>query len=201
MNYILVFIVSYLIGTFHLSYILGKKVKKIDIRTQGSNNSGASNTVLLLGWKYGLAVALVDMIKGLIATLIAKYIFSGDMNLICFAGVSVVLGHMYPFHMKFCGGKGLATFVGMMHIINPWVSVFCGVSVLIVAYISNYIVIGTVFACIIFSIYSLCRFGFGITFCMALFVSSLIVVKHRVNFKRIVNKEEAKFRDSLKKKN
>ena len=109
MEYLIVFIVFYLFGSISPALITGKLVKGIDIRDVNSKNAGASNVTITLGLKYGVIVGLSDILKGLIPILVLRVIFP-DNNIIWFiGGISAVLGHIFPFYMKFKGGKGTST--------------------------------------------------------------------------------------------
>ena len=112
--YIIVGVSSYLLGCIHPSYLLCKTIKKTDIREQGSKNSGTSNATIVLGLKYGVLTAVIDVLKGTFAVLIAGWLYgTANSTLLYFAGFCAILGHMFPFYMKFKGGKGLATLMGI----------------------------------------------------------------------------------------
>src|SRR5574343_1108513 len=112
--------ISYLIGTMPTALWVGKAFFGIDIREHGSGNSGATNTFRVLGKKAGTAVLLIDVIKGLTAASLVRYLdfFEIDtvrfVNLQLLFGLSSVLGHIFPIYAKFKGGKGIATLLGMV---------------------------------------------------------------------------------------
>ena len=106
MNYLLAVILGYLLGCSSMAYYIGK-IQKTDIRTAGSGNLGASNTTVLFGWGAGVAVALHDIGKAILAVLAAKWLFPGLEYAGAAAGVACVLGHIFPFYLGFRGGKGL----------------------------------------------------------------------------------------------
>lgn len=103
-------IIGYLLGIIQASYLLSKAIKKVDIRTLGFGNAGMSNAVESLGWKFGLLVGFIDVGKGILSILLIKSLFQIDFNpsgsiLLYLNAYSVILGHIYPFHMNFKGQR------------------------------------------------------------------------------------------------
>lgn len=197
---VLVVMSGYLLGSIHPSYILGKLVKNIDIRQYGSNNSGASNSTIVLGLKYGVITGAVDILKGFAAPIIASKLISSLSLVVCLAGMSSVLGHMFPFYLNFKGGKGLATMLGFSFAVNPWMGVLLCLILVIVAFSTDYIVIGTVSVAISFFIYTLFKFGISYELLFVGIVACLIIYKHKANYVRIANKTETKVSEIFKKK-
>src|SRR5690554_5690347 len=117
-------VIGYLLGNIQSAYILGKLIKKVDIRTMGQGNAGASNAVESLGWKFGALVAFIDVLKGAVSIFLVKQLFNVELNsegafLLYLAGYTAILGHIYPFYMNFKGGKGTATLIGILIGLNP----------------------------------------------------------------------------------
>ena len=117
MGYFIVFLLGYVLGCSNLAYYISRAAKK-DIRQSGTGNLGASNATVLFGWKAGVAVAVHDAGKALLAVLLAKLLFPNLEYAGAAAGVAAVLGHIYPFYLKFKGGKGTASFVGLTLALN-----------------------------------------------------------------------------------
>jgi glycerol-3-phosphate acyltransferase PlsY len=145
---ILVAMIGYLFGNIQASYLLGKWIKKVDIRTLGQGNAGASNAFETLGMKFGLIVGIIDMVKALVSVLIVKQFFHADLNassatLLYLNGYCVLLGHIFPFYMHFKGGKGIAALIGMMIGLNPWIGVGALFVIVSVTSITNYVSIGS----------------------------------------------------------
>jgi glycerol-3-phosphate acyltransferase PlsY len=113
MPYMIGIIIGYLIGSFSPSYVLGRLLKGIDIRKHGDGNAGTVNTFKVLGWKPAFATAIIDVSKGLISMFIAKQL---GLSPSCYsiAGLASVAGHVFPFYLRFKGGQGVATAVGML---------------------------------------------------------------------------------------
>jgi len=201
----IVIALGYLLGNFQTSYILGKLIKKVDIRTLGRGNAGASNAVESLGWKFGIVVAFLDAFKGLLAVLLVRYFFEVSLDvqgapLLYLAGYSAVLGHIFPFFMNFKGGKGTATLVGIMFGLNPWFGILGLAIIIIITFISDYVAVGTV-GLLLWMIAGTLYFNIGwIPIVIAILGSLLSIYLHLPNFKRIKNKDEGRLSLVLKRK-
>lgn len=197
-------LIGYLLGNIQASYLLAKTLKKVDIRTLGYGNAGMSNSVESLGWKFGLMVGFVDVGKGILSILLIKYLFNVDFNpegalLLYINGYSVILGHIFPFHMNFKGGKGTATLIGILIGLEPIIGLI-GMSILIVVtLITDYVAVGTL-------VLTLFVIGLTITYQMG-FIPLLISIGgsllslyfHLPNYKRIFNHTEGRLSRVLKK--
>ncbi|MEE9573596.1 MAG: glycerol-3-phosphate acyltransferase, partial [Candidatus Neomarinimicrobiota bacterium] len=122
MNILSTIIIGYLLGNINASYILGKVIKGIDIREKGTSNAGAANAVIVLGWKLGAASFLIDALKAAAAMWIVKYITNGNTDLSVLAGVMAMIGHVYPVFLRFKGGKGIASILGIMLGLNGYIA-------------------------------------------------------------------------------
>ena len=107
MNYIIATFMGYLLGCSSMSFYLSK-IHGVDIRSHGSKNLGASNTMILMGWKAGILVAVHDILKAALAVIFAQMLFPEVPFIGAVAGVASVYGHIFPFYLKFKGGKGFA---------------------------------------------------------------------------------------------
>ena len=184
MAYITTILLAYLIGTSSMSWYLSK-LKHVNLRAGGSGNLGASNTVALMGWKAGILVAVHDYGKAILAVIIARYLFPDVPFIGAVAGVASVLGHIFPFYLKFKGGKGFASFLGMTFALD-WK---LGLAILLIAalitVITDYIVIGTVTTVISVPTYlGLTRHSW-ILAAIVIIASAVILYKHRENYVRI----------------
>lgn len=193
MNYIIVVLIGYLLGSSSMSYYLGK-LNQVDIRNQGSKNLGASNAMILMGWKAGVLVGVHDIGKSILAVLIARYLFPDLAYAGEIAGVASVLGHIYPFYLKFKGGKGLASFIGMSLALNWKIGLAVILLLIVMTLVTDYIVVGTV--SVIVSVPALTAFlqSSMIAAGIILVASVVIAWKHRVNYVRIANGTEIRFR-------
>ncbi len=133
MNYILIPIISYLLGSIPTGYILLKYFRGVDIRKEGTGNVGGHNAYEVSNSKLvGGAVAIIDLLKGLIAVLLAKQIAPNDFLLIGFAVFFAVLGHCFSIWIKFHGGRGLATAFGGTILFLPFTGLIWGALWLII---------------------------------------------------------------------
>lgn len=203
---IIVAIISYLIGSIMFSVIFTKKIAGFDVRTRGSGNAGSTNVLRTAGKKVAIITLICDILKGVVAVLIGyivgkltKASVETSQMLILTAGVMVVLGHTFPIFFKFKGGKGVATSLGVLLMINWKIGLICLVFALLIMAVSRMVSLGSISAAILFPV--LCifinenylikanHFGyvlFGIILCL------LVVFNHRSNLKRIFNGKENK---------
>ena len=199
MEYILIILLFYLIGSISPAFITGKLVKGIDIREANTGNAGASNVTITLGLKYGLLVGIADVLKGVIPILILRYYFPENDILWFAGGVSLVIGHVYPFYMDFRGGKGTSTFVGVLLAGAPIVGLVLMIVLILVTIISDHVAIGTLFFIVLAPV-SLYVIDYQLLTVVIVIVYSLLsFYKHSSNFIKIYKKEEtglrAVFRD------
>ncbi|MGM8212506.1 glycerol-3-phosphate acyltransferase [Virgibacillus sp. W0430] len=195
MHIVLVSIIGYLYGCIHGSQLVGK-YKKINIKRNGMKNAGASNTTMLLGWRYGFIVAFIDVFKVVLSIFTVVIILNknGIFNeaqtlLIYLNAFFVVIGHNYPLTMNFNGGKGTASFVGFMLYIDWKFALFGLFILLLFAWTTDYFVIGTLVMYVSFLAYTLYVYHIGPAI-IAFMLIILYVVKHAENYKRIIRKEE-----------
>lgn len=200
--YAAVAIFGYFMGCFSLSYLLAKK-RGFDIRTRGSNNAGASNAAVTMGWKIGVLVGFCDIMKCFIAVLVVRLLVSDydPYSLVTFiTGVACVLGHMHPFYMRFRGGKGFASYLGMILAIDWRFFLVLIAAILVVALLSDYIVMGTLITMVSFPFYSFFSRHSLIAALIPGLLSLLILFRHRNNFSDIINGRERRISAVFKKK-
>ena len=189
MAYLIVAALAYLIGTSSMALYLSK-MQKVNLRAGGSGNLGASNTVQLMGWRAGVLVAVHDIGKSVLAVLLAQLMFPGLPYIGAVAGVSSVLGHIFPFYLKFKGGKGFASYFGMTLALNWKLGLALFFIVLAVTLLTDYIVVGTVTTTLSIPAYLGWTQRDWILPCILLIASAVIWYKHRENFVRILNGTE-----------
>ena len=195
---------SYLTGSIPTSIIASKLTKGIDIRNFGSGNAGGTNAIRLLGWKIGIAVILIDIFKGMIATYyIARIghdqLILSDEIISIWAGLMAVIGHIWTIFAGFKGGKGIAVAGGMLFILYPLAFTICLIWFLVVAFITRYVSIASITAALLLPvILILMRILMGMNISQtliyfALFIALLIVFTHRANIKRLMQGKENRF--------
>lgn len=194
--YVLTVLGGYLLGCSSMAYYVSRW-KKVNLSTNGSGNLGASNTTILLGWRMGILVALHDIFKGAAAVLLAKWLLPELIYAPVAAGCACVMGHMYPFYLKGKGGKGFASYMGMLLALDWRLGLaLIGVS-LLVTFLSDYIVVGTLTTVVVGPIW----IGFTQSWVSALImlaVTAVIFYKHRENLHRILHGDEVGLRSTLK---
>ncbi len=190
MQIILSALIGYLIGNINPAFLMGK-IKGFDIRQRGSGNAGASNTVITMGKKAGLFVAVFDILKAVAASLIAAFLFPHVRYAKILSGSCCILGHIFPFLMKFHGGKGLASLGGTILAFNPLV--FAGLLSfeIILGFSMDYVCVVPVTGSVIFTMIYALLTGDPIGTAILSAVSLVILFKHIENFKRIQNGTEA----------
>lgn len=193
--YLIIIITAYLLGNISTSYIVAKRLAGVDIRTQGSGNAGSTNVLRTLGKKAGALTFIGDVLKGLIAVLIARFIAYGanldDTTCAYIAVVAVVLGHNYPVFLGFKGGKGVATSLGSMLGMNPLVALLClGFFIIIVA-MTKYVSLGSILGIGLSPVIMMINHNTkGVL--VTLFLTISVVITHKENIKRLLNGTERK---------
>ena len=199
MNYIYTALISYLLGTFNIAYFIAK-AHGFDIRERGSRNAGASNMKVNFGWGAGILTALCDMAKSFIAIKLCSYLFPGDELIPFVSGAMAIIGHIFPFYMGFRGGKGFASYIGMVIALDIRLALAIAALTIIVALTTNYIVLATFTVITVVPLYYIYK-GARIEIILILVaIAALIFYKHRVNIKRLIHHEEMVIFDRSKKK-
>lgn len=193
MNYIICILIGYFLGNINAAYIISN-LKGFDIRTVGSNNAGASNATIVMGWKVGILVGLIDILKALIAVVVAKAIFPNFELAAIIAGTSCVVGHIFPIFMRFKGGKGLASYLGMLLAIDWRLFIGFGLLIILITLITNYIALATLATVTIYPIYLIFIKNSIISLVILTVIAIIIYYKHITNIKRIMTGQEVGLR-------
>jgi glycerol-3-phosphate acyltransferase PlsY len=213
---IAVAIVSYLIGSVNFSIILSKAISGKDIRESGSGNAGATNMLRTHGKKMGVITLLLDVLKGIIAILLSmaiKKILIGSFNggdgvtasylatdysfLKYIAGVCVVFGHNFPLYFGFKGGKGVATSLGVVLMLDWKVGLIVSVCALAIMAITRYVSLGSILGGAAFIIAEIVKaiitkqFDIIQLVCVVI-IGGLLIARHHANIKRLLNGTENK---------
>ena len=188
MELIIIILTSYLMGSIPFGLILTKIFLNKDIRKIGSGNIGATN-VLRAGNKIvGYLTLILDVLKAIIPIIYIKFNYP---DLIYVASLSVFLGHVFSIWLKFKGGKGVATYVGILFCINYFLGIIFVISWLIIFIISKFSSLGSILSSLVIPIYIFLNSDYNNEyFFVIMFV--LILFTHRENVKRLINKEESK---------
>ena len=188
MDILIVGIICYLIGSIPFGYILTKIFLKKDIRDIGSGNIGATNALRTGNKTIGYATLFFDIVKAFIPIIYIKFNFT---ELLYIASLCIFLGHVFPIWLKFKGGKGVATYVGILFALNIYFGLVFIVSWFITFALFKFSSLSSLVASISIPIYLLILSKFDhVFFFTIMFV--LVFFTHRENIKRLKNKEESK---------
>ena len=187
MDYLIIIVISYLLGSIPFGLILTKLFLKKDIRNIGSGNIGATNVLRSGNKLIGYTTLLLDILKGILPVLYVKFYYP---DFIYISALSVFLGHVFPIWLKFNGGKGVATYVGILFSINLIYGLVFGITWIIIFLVSKYSSLSSLLGSISIQVYLFFVNGDQIIFFIIMFV--LIFYTHRENIKRLKNKEESK---------
>lgn len=192
MSYVLCILLSYLIGTINPAYIFSK-IRGFDIRQKGSGNAGASNVLIVLGKAWGVLCAVLDIAKAMLAIHLCHMLFPSLAYGFAVSGVFCVIGHIFPFYMKFKGGKGLACIGGMILRYDPLVFLAMLLLEVVLVLVTNYICFVPMTAVILFPvIYGVMEKDLigALILCVLI---PVVFYKHKENLKRIKNGTELRF--------
>ncbi|MBQ8507453.1 MAG: glycerol-3-phosphate 1-O-acyltransferase PlsY [Clostridia bacterium] len=194
LKYILIIIAGYLLGNISLGIFIARAYGIKDIRKVGSGNAGTTNVLRNLGWVPSVLTLIGDCLKGLVAAELG-YLLAGDIGLIL-GGTFAVIGHDFPVFFKFKGGKGIATSLGLIIAVNPWIALILTVIVIAVVAITHYMSVGSILACFLYPtlmvIFKAGQPNYAAFVLSAFFAGALALFQHRANLRRLVNREENK---------
>lgn len=180
---------GYFIGCINPAFIIGR-IKGYDVRSSGSKNAGASNTVIMAGKLAGVLVALLDIFKAALSWRLCQALFPQFALAGILGGVACILGHMFPVFLHFHGGKGLACIGGVVLAYDPVTFLIMLAITCVIGFATNYIAIATVSSAAIWPVYYGVTTGFwaGAAVLAVPFVP--ILLRHMTNFRRIRAGEE-----------
>ena len=200
---IIIAIIAYLIGSINFSVIISKKMAGFDVREKGSGNAGTTNMLRSIG-KKGAAITLIcDILKGVVAILIAMFIgwafkVENQSLLVQIAGIAVVIGHTFPIFFGFKGGKGVATSLGILIMTNWQIGLICLVFGIVLIALTRMVSLGSCTAAVLFPVLTLfisenyiVSQGSGY-FVYSVILAIIVLFNHRSNIKRILSGTENK---------
>jgi len=199
-NTVVVFVLAYLLGSIPAAVWIGKSFHNIDVRDHGSGNAGTTNVIRVLGWKTGIPVLLVDVAKGLLASMLPVFFNLADKgsglitNLQILAGVTAIIGHIFPVFAGFRGGKGVATVFGVLLALQPLLTISCLVVFFIVIMLTGIVSVSSMSAGVSFPILLFLFFNpSSVIFkIFSVLVAIALIVTHRKNIGRLLRGEEKK---------
>ena len=208
-----VILLSYLVGSFPTALLIGKFFGGVDLRHHGSGNMGSTNAFRVMGWKLGLLVQVIDITKGLIATLLISRLFYGslpfenrtpfqDITIVqIIAGISAVIGHVWTIFANFKGGKGINTAAGVLVSLAP-VDATISIGVFMIVLVSSgYVSLGSITAAFAFPVVLFLREnlfkvdvnGYSTLIYFSIVVCIFLIYNHRGNISRLLYGEENRF--------
>lgn len=192
MSTIIGLIFGYAMGCFQTSYILAKSMKHIDIREHGSGNAGSTNALRVMGPKFGIMTFGGDLLKAIIAVVIARALF--DSQLVgLYAGLGVVLGHNWPVILKFKGGKGIASTLGIMLAYDWRIGLVVWAITAIIILTTKYVSVGSMVLVTLFPIAVAFIYPGNVQeLLIAAFLMVMGVYRHRANIQRLMSGTENK---------
>ena len=200
MGYLLAVGLGYLFGCSHMAFYISK-LKKLDIRSAGSGNLGASNATVLFGWGSGVLVALHDIGKAFLAVLLAKWLLPELAYAGAAAGVAAVLGHIFPFYLGFRGGKGLASYFGMALALDWKLALVLAAVIVLATLITDFISVGALTTITVAPVYMvLFRHSWVLAAILGI-ATAVMFYKHWENILRIARKEEIGLRSTIRGEN
>ena len=199
--YILIAVIAYAIGSVNFSIIFSKKFAGFDVREKGSGNAGTTNMLRSVGKGLAALTLICDILKGIVAVLVSYWIgkIAKDVKpeiLIQLAGFFAIIGHTFPVYFGFKGGKGVATSLGILLLVNWQIGLICLVFALLVMVFTRMVSLGSIMAALLFPVLTIFITkhyivdGNYIIFGIAMAV--LVLFNHRSNLKRIYKGEENK---------
>ena len=194
-------IIAYLIGSVNFSVILSKKMAGFDVREKGSGNAGTTNMLRSVGKKAAALTLICDVLKGVVAILIAMFIgwafkVENQSLLVQIAGIAVVLGHTFPIFFGFKGGKGVATSLGILIMSNWQIGLICLVFGVLLIALTRMVSLGSCAAAVLFPVLTLfitdnyiVSQGSGYLI-YSIILAVIVLFNHRSNIKRIMSGTE-----------
>ncbi|MDD6578006.1 MAG: glycerol-3-phosphate 1-O-acyltransferase PlsY [Lachnospiraceae bacterium] len=203
-------LIGYVCGLILWGYLTGR-LHHIDIRTKGSGNVGTTNTLRVMGLRAGVLTLIVDCMKAVLAAILVSLIFSHfswisgtDLRILrLYAAFGAVLGHMYPCYFRFKGGKGIATGLGFLIVVEPRMLIVAGGVFILLVAISRFISFGSIIAALSLPIQALIFYAMGWfhygsrgnieAAVLTSIVGIMAIIKHRSNIGRLIKGNENKF--------
>jgi glycerol-3-phosphate acyltransferase PlsY len=195
---VVIVLLAYMLGSIPSAVWVGKYFYGVDVRQHGSGNAGATNVLRTLGKKPGIAVLLLDMLKGFAAvnlSWLTEYSSADSewMSIRAALGVVAILGHIFPLFAGFRGGKGVATMTGTLIALNPVVAIIAIIFFMLVLSFTKYVSLSSMATALMLPVIFGAWFGSGTSLSLYSFaVAGIILLTHRKNIKRLMKGEENK---------
>jgi len=186
-----ILIASYLLGSIPFGLLIVRSSRGIDVRKRGSGNIGTTNVLRSAGRKEACLTLLADVMKGFLPVFMVQAVL-GDLRLTAAAGTSAVLGHIFPVFLKFRGGKGVATALGVLAYLLPKAALGAVLVFLALTYWSKYVSLGSITAAITVPILAMLFHDGTYPVCASMIIALLVIVRHSQNIRGLLAGEENK---------
>ena len=191
MNYIVIAIIAYLLGSISFGMIVAKLAGGPNLREVGSKNTGATNVLRVMGVKVGLTVFVLDILKALVACIIGR-VWMG-LNGAMVAGLAVVLGHNWPCFFQFKGGKGVASTLAVMLMTFPLPACICYVVAIALISATKYVSLGSITLAALFAVLVIAtNWANWLVIGWVIVISGLLIWRHHANIGRLLSGTENK---------
>lgn len=193
MKIFLASVVAYLIGSIPNGLILGKLFWQIDLREHGSKNIGATNAYRTLGAKPAALIFIMDLLKGIIGVWLGSYMVGTPLAMIL-GGIAAIIGHNWSVFLKFTGGKGVATGLGVIAMLMPQVTIIVFITWIVIVYITKYVSLASIVAA---AMVPICSYFFNEPLeyiCFSILAAVFVVYRHKSNVQRLINGNESKIK-------
>jgi len=187
---VLASVIAYLLGSISFAYIITKMVTGKDIRDIGSGSAGTTNTARAVGRPWAAAVMALDILKGFISAELGVWLAAETGGLLAF--VFVIIGHTFPFWLKFHGGKGVACGAGALLALSPLVLGIALAGFVLMVALTGYVSAGSIFGCLLVIIAALVLPEPTLFRVLYLLMACTVLFMHRANIKRLLNGTESK---------
>jgi len=207
-NNVIAILMAYLIGSVPSAIWISKWFFGVDVRDYGSHNAGATNTFRVIGKVAGFTVLFFDVLKGWLSVKLLTYYISSYVpgtesfiNMQLIIGVTAVLGHVFPIYEQFQGGKGVATLMGIILAINFSAALICALIFIVIFLCFKYVSLGAIMAAFFYPIITIYinKADTPSLIFFSIFISLLVIITHKKNIDRLLNKQENKMILSFKK--
>ncbi|MGE4589322.1 MAG: glycerol-3-phosphate 1-O-acyltransferase PlsY [Acidaminococcaceae bacterium] len=200
---ILSIIIGYIFGSIPSGLVFVKMVCGIDIREYGSKNIGTTNVFRTVGGRMASIVLVADIVKGIMAVLLVRYLFESNLHLELLTAIASLLGHNYSLFLGFKGGRGVATGLGLILLFMPDVCIFSFTVWLVIVFVTRYVSLGSIVGAFITPIVAYYRGYPPELVLFALAACIFVIVRHYENMKRLISGTESKIKqgslDNIKK--
>ena len=185
MSLLLILLLAYLVGSFPTGVFISKRKYGLDVREVGSGNIGATNITRIFGWYAGVLVFLIDFAKGAVPLVLFKRIYPEDPWCWCIAAFFLVLGHCFSVFLGFKGGKGVATSLGCILVVEPFCAFLYGGVYLISLKLSKISAVGSLTGVLSCLLYLIFKWPGSASGTLILSLCGLIILRHHENIQRL----------------